>query len=460
MQIQQIKIKNFKGIVDLKLENLESINQFIGKNGAGKTSLNESLKFLFSGNAKDKNKIREGCLEASVSALMDVKGTEIFIEKILNEGGINTNLRIGGAWHKDTKSALVKNLFGIASFNPEEILHPKTRMKVFSALINEEFVYPEEIQKFQTDNLLPKKGELIGENPIEALAKIQKGLENIRLIVGREKDSIKSLYKDGIDNLKELNLQFITKDVDVSKIEPTEELLKQQAIADTKNDEKEETKDAIVKTESSIKLIDIENEAHEKEIQKLQNKISSNEGMKKEKIAGVSELKKKIEEFSSAPLELKEKIEMARLRDKSVLLKTKTDELEAKVAKSTNQYKEVNKFLQSEFSGLFEKYLSPIKKKITELNFKGGKWIYKGVDVDNLSRSETMDLALKLIEAQGKETNVVIIDNAEQFDKETIQKLAINTEGTAFMIMKVGEAFDIKSKVVEIKKPEKEDLKI
>lgn len=89
------------------------------------------------------------------------------------------------------------------------------------------------------------------------------------------------------------------------------------------------------------------------------------------------------------------------------------------------------------------------------MSFTEGVWRYRGLDVKNLSRSETIDLSLKLIEAQGKTSNVVVVDNAEMFDKETIKRLSLNTKGTSFLLMKVGEAFNIEgSKTIELKKQE------
>ncbi|WP_462136871.1 AAA family ATPase, partial [Candidatus Mycalebacterium sp.] len=45
---KSIKIENFRGIESLKIDNLERINLFVGKNNCGKTTILESI-YLLSG---------------------------------------------------------------------------------------------------------------------------------------------------------------------------------------------------------------------------------------------------------------------------------------------------------------------------------------------------------------------------------------------------------------------------
>ena len=72
--LNQIKMINFKGHADLELKDLKQINQIVGENGAGKTSIAKALQFVFSGSSRDRLYVREGCSEALVSAVWQGEG--------------------------------------------------------------------------------------------------------------------------------------------------------------------------------------------------------------------------------------------------------------------------------------------------------------------------------------------------------------------------------------------------
>ena len=74
MQIGNIKINSFKGIQDYSFAP-DKVNLFIGKNGSGKSSFLEAIRFSLTGELPD-NAIRNGCKTGYVSASI-FGGTEI-----------------------------------------------------------------------------------------------------------------------------------------------------------------------------------------------------------------------------------------------------------------------------------------------------------------------------------------------------------------------------------------------
>ena len=445
MIIKQINIKNFKGISDLSLKEFQKINQVIGENGAGKTSLNEAIRFLFVGTGRDAHKIKEGKKFSEVSATLQVRGQDIEISKHLSsDGKCSTNLCVDGKWHKQTQSALIKELFGLSSFNPEDITSKESRVKVFSSLIKDKFVYPEEVKIYQKE-LDFRTCEIQineNENPIEALQKIRHSLISYRTLVGRDKKHAELSEAQSEKQLQTENIELEKFGFDIEKLESEEELIKQKVELQHKISKVRENKDKLSVANSYKNAIKEKIIKTEAELKSLYENL-------KDRSEEIKELNTLVEEASEVPQDLYDKISASKKKKQCKEIKDMLLHYRRRTETQRIKYKKINKFLQEDFIKLFSKYIDPIKEKVNGIDFKEGDWLYKGVSIDNLSRAETLDLALKLIEAQDRDSNIVCIDNAEMFDKETIKKLSLNKEGTSFILMKVGKEFDIESKVIK-----------
>ncbi|MCL1881019.1 MAG: AAA family ATPase [Oscillospiraceae bacterium] len=62
MQIEQIKIKNFKALQDIQIKNITPMTVIVGRNGAGKSTFFDVFKFL------------RDCLDTNVKKALDKRG--------------------------------------------------------------------------------------------------------------------------------------------------------------------------------------------------------------------------------------------------------------------------------------------------------------------------------------------------------------------------------------------------
>lgn len=446
MKIKKLSIKNFKGISNVDFHDLKQVIQFVGSNASGKTSIHDALQFLFSPGKTSASLVRQGERKAEVKMECEVKGQKIEILKHLtSEGKQALDIRINGEIYKDSKSVILKNLLGIASFQPDKIISPKERFNVFSSLIEEKFSYPTEIEFFEADDFLPSKETLASENPIKALSSIENGLKNYRLIIGREKKSSKSLYEETRLNYAK-KMEKIEKEkttLNKKEIDPWEKLIEKKASYDSEAQNYLKNKTELENNKGELKLLTLQIEDLNKKLQDLtiQKRVVESDIKKTE-----SNLKPPGEYPGSLILEIK----ISEMINESKKLKDNLDEYERDFNLKESKYSEINSFLQNDFCNLYGKYIKSIQKQIPEIDFQEGNWLYKGKNIETLSRSETMTLALQLVEAQGRDSNIVAVDNAEMFDDETAGILSIKTPGTTFCLFKVGEPFNLESSIIKL----------
>lgn len=460
MKITQLKINNFKCLENLDLKNLDNINQVVGSNGVGKTSLKHAVQFLFEGSGKDKLKIMDGKDTATVEATMLIREQEVrIVNTVKRDGTSKQELCVNGEWHKQSKRKLIKELFGMASFNPLDIVEPKNRASMFKRLVKGDFKIPEAIsiiiKKWNIEDCPTVKD--LPENPIEALAELRAFFEMYRKQTYKVKHTFKEVYGDAEQEVKNLNgeiLQsgYMDENLNIS------ELLKEKAKFDLEKENKDDLIKSLNKNKETIELKEFQIEKETKLIEDMQRSINDKQQNVVKLKTELKQVKIDLEEgttildkIKSTPVELLEKINVAKLVERMRQLKSKSDERYKQFLEKEQEYTDANRLLRNEFNGFYAEYLEHIKKHIPNLGFSDGIWTYKEKNIDTLSSSEMMTLALELLSCQDNKSNIICIDNAEMFDPETIKKIAIHTEGTVYFLMKVGEKFkDLTSNVVTL----------
>ena len=461
MKIQSIKVENFMGISNLSVTELGQVNQFFGENASGKTSLSSALKFAFEGTAKDKDCLRRGAKEGYVELTFKAKDQDFYLKRELPSGEVM--LKINGAWMKDRKNAILKNLFGIHSFQPQNIVSPKERAKVFSSLVTEEFVMPTEIKKFENAvDYLPQ--DLDKKSPIECLNRIQTQLDLYRKITGREKKQAKAVYEECEASHKKAFTEAMELGTDFEKVRPLNELLAEKAKFDQRLQDAEGIEIEIRSKLNQVKELEAKKKFYEEQMSALKVNIS-NAGTKIEVFSQqVEELSRKVVSIEK-PEELLLEIQIAKRKEEIQPLKNKAEKHKEIYKEKEAEYYNINGFLQDEYKKLYGRYIDPLKEKIPSLDYKDGVWLYEGNSIQSLSKSETMRLALDIKRSQGLESDIVVMDNAELFDEDIAKGLELNQEGTTYFLTKVGLPFDMEGTKTPMVKPvpmeeNMDDLKI
>lgn len=465
MLVKSIKIKNFKGIENFEIDGLEKVNQFVGRNAVGKTSLNEAITFCFLGTKKDTDKIRSGADETIVEMMIhNPDDQEIQIRRTLKKNkDIKSEISVDGQWQSSSQNTIIKKLFGVSSFDPEKVLTPERRHKVFADLVEKKFEYPmiisEEFGEIAQE-FLQSPDKYKEENPLDALRSIFNSLENYRLQVGRDKRSSENVYKEAEEDYKKINMEILETGVNTGTLKPLDKLLEEKAGYDAEKTKADDYQSKLKATQRGLEALDQQIKAINEHIARSKSDLATREEQKRNHEKDIAELQAKVFDAKGVPEQLLKEIEAGKLTQKQVTFKEKLDKRLSDFKAKDDEYKKINNFLQKEFDKLYNDYLSIIEKKIPELKYKDGDWSYRAIKIDDLSKSEFMGLALKVIHAQARKSNIVLLDNVEMFDEQTIKELDIQTKGTTFMLMKVGKPFDIESKVVELEKKDEHTLKI
>ena len=458
--LKKLKIQNIKGIKDIDLT-LENINQITGNNGEGKSSINEALRFLMEGSGRDKKIIREGQDTASVFGLLQVDGNKVEVKRTISNKGCSLDFKVNGEGRKNATNELLRKFFGVASFNPAQILEPDNRNALLNKFIKDDFKVPEEIKQFSeaADELLPDERDLDKNKPIECLLKYKKGLENYRLQVGRDKKSAKAVADEDTEELKDKNFKLMKIGIDETEIRSKEDILKEKAGYDAKIQ-----KQAVVKED--IKYQNRKVEEHNSDIEKLNEqlaKIREQIATKKSELEGsknkIKELTQQVQDVASAPERLLKELQASDLKEEITTLKKRAEEKGKAFKAKEKEYATINKFLSEEFDKLYAPYIKSVKEKIEGFDFYDGHYRYNGNRIEDLSSGEAMSLAIKMIEAQQLSSNVVCIDNAECIDEENLKKFNLSRQGTNYIILKVGDAFPIQSNNIDLSQEKKKQEK-
>lgn len=456
--LYNLQVKNIKGIVDFN-ENISQVNQITGGNGVGKTSINESIRFLINGSLKNKNLIKEGEEQAFVYGAFSINGDKVEIHRQIDHDECVLSVTINGV-SEDTTTArnMVEKLCGIASFDPRDVLNPKKRNKIFESFVTIPFEMSAHITRFKDANsYLPKDLEL--NRPIECLTRIRDGLDQYRLNVGREKKSAKAVVDDAVEMVKtqEKKLEQ-TGFLNVNIIRPVEVLLTEKVKYQVSIDNRESVKNEIKKTESSIYVGELQRKDYRKQIEGLYRQVSYLETLEGRSIERDKNLKKEKEKLNvSLPVEVKgvdleKELNASRMLGEIQTRKMYAQDKNKMFKEKEKEYYEINRFLKEDYDFLYSPYLSEMEKRVSGFSFAGGEYRYNGNRIADLSSGESLQLAIKIIESQDLKSNIVCIDNAECLDDDNIRELNLNKVGTNYIVLKVGQPFPIQSSNIHLTK--------
>jgi DNA repair exonuclease SbcCD ATPase subunit len=142
MNIVALKIKNFLSITDVEIMP-GKINQIVGSNNQGKTSIIKAIEFAIKGSA-DGSLVRFG--EDAAEVVVELSDSTNIKRRINSEGKQTVKVSKDG-FAAQSPQSLLDGLFESSSFNPLDLLDPKKRadailnsidIKVDEAVLTEE----------------------------------------------------------------------------------------------------------------------------------------------------------------------------------------------------------------------------------------------------------------------------------------------------------------------------------
>lgn len=113
MKIQKLRIRNFKAIRDMVLEDLENALILVGKNSTGKTAVLDAVRFVAGNYQVSREDFREGHPPVLVEVKLEIEEEDL---RSFHQQGLVSKYRRYDAWLEDFKKKLPSYQEGSLTF--------------------------------------------------------------------------------------------------------------------------------------------------------------------------------------------------------------------------------------------------------------------------------------------------------------------------------------------------------
>ncbi len=460
MNIVSLRIKNFLSISDVEIIP-GKINQIVGANNQGKTSILKAIEFAIKGSA-DGSIVKFG--EDAAEVVVELSDSTNIKRRINSEGKQTVKVSKEG-FAAQSPQSLLDGLFENSSFNPLDLLDPKKRS---DAILNSIDIKVDEAML--TDEL--KESEFV-KIPMPPLDYTQHGLKVIdqaykyfyqrRAEANKDAADKKKRYETYVADLPTDNVPQQTREqiqAELDEVKAKKDYAEDELVAivqtHVKNNEAKARADKYIQAVTDI----------EKQIETLKNQMATLEARRLE---GQKFVDSALSEVAEALVDDRP------YREKCSALAVELEQVKAKFSQ-VDKYESVQKQkgmvenmkadwdkAQSVADGLSKKVEAlggPVKKKLMAsaempvdgLEYKDGSFLVDGVLVDNLSSSKAIKLAIGVARKLAKKTKIICLDGAEALDEQSWLsfKAEIQDDGFVYFVTKVGAAFDGGDKVISM----------
>lgn len=386
MKITKISINNFLKLRDVQLDP-EKVNVIVGKNKQGKTSILRAIQTAFTGKV-DESSITEGETKAEIILDLD----EFTVKRTITEKDTYLDVANKDGWKVPAPQKFLNNLIGKFSFNPIEFfnLNSKDKKEYLLAAIDIRLT-PERLH------------ELLGE-------KVDMNLDRHGLEV------IAELHKHYYGQRTQINAEVSKKEKTITEL--TSQIPEGFDPATVNDARVKELRDAITANEVAKrdkKALEDKGNQLKKEIETLEEQLAH----KRELIKAVGQDYQAITIQDTEALEK----ELTDLEGKRGIVHTvkQVETLKAELAtdyeKQTGLNEKVAKLAKDIPAQLIQEANLPIEGlQVTENSVE-----LDGVDIENLSSSEQLIFALKVVRIINDKFRIICIDGVESLDKETFE---------------------------------------
>lgn len=449
MFLKKIHIRDFK-MIELAEIDAAKVNQIVGENNNGKTTVLQAIQFAFTGSS-DSELVRNGADSAEVCLEF---GSDVEIKRTINrEGRQNLKVKIGDMSPQRPQTYL-NSLIGVGTFNPQDVLDPKKRTEYFLKAIDIK-VDPKLIEEVAGGIKIPDFDYT--HHGLKVIDQVASYFYHQRSVVNKEVKTLESqfnAYSSRLNKPEEPKIKCDDKEIEETLEEYKRELngLKDKESAWVERVNKlNETKQLLKDRQHDLDKILVEVDRLKNDIKETEDTIlqmSDTIGAKPDIAEEAKDINDSIEKLNK---ELFSRNKMKLYNEqKSVVdgLKVNLDRKHQEANKLDSAYKKIK-------GSITTSLMINAKLPVDGLTYEDGVFKLDGVDISQLSSSKALILALRVVKKLNKKSNLICIDGAELLDNQTYNELnkEMQSDDFNYFLAKVGEAFPSKmDKVINMDK--------
>lgn len=453
MSIVKLTIKNFLSIQDVEIVP-GKINQIFGSNNQGKTTILKALEFAFKG-SNDASLIRHGQDQAEVIVELDNETT--IRRKLYSYGKQDVKVK-KGEFVSNAPQNYLNTLFDGISFNPLEILNPKTRTQFILRALNLKMTQEElsEISGIDLNSLPPLDYEK--ENALIIVEQAYKYFYARRAEVNKVSAEKKKRWETYKADLPPMTSLPTAKDSIYETMSIIEEkkavLIGKKLEIDRRNKDREASIKKIVEWENELNGIDDSIVAlkaqYEKALAVLEERKSNGKKLLDEKKCMTPQTPHSTMDLEEGIKAFNDDLEKYRLALKDCDIweaqekqRKTVDDMKMEYEKEDAVATVLDKRVNSLGAEAKKKIMQKAELPVQGLTYSDGEFFLNGSSLDHLSSSASLRLALALVKKMADKTKLICIDGAELLDQEAFAAFKLDTEKDdyTYFFTKVGEPF-------------------
>lgn len=392
MTIQRIKIREFKKLKDINQEFNGNLILVKGENEVGKTSFIQFIQICL-GNQK----VIPPNIQGGGSMTIDIKGRTYQLDLEFKNGKPVVTITSPDGMKSNTKSALA-GIVGAVEFDIDEFVEQSRSEKGRK----------QQIETFKS---------FLSKEVRDELATIEDNIKfnfDQRTEIGREVTRVKSLIE------KHQLLNEVVNDVDLKQYQPVDvtELFKQVAAANERASLRER---AITATENHNAKI----QSNDERIQKLYAEIEMLKSDSEHSRGELSKIDKWLNDNPAIDVtEINQKIEQANdINNKAALAKELLD-LKSQYERVQMQYGEMTAQIDTERQMLADA-IKDMDTPVSGLMYNDEGLVYDGYPVhpESLSKSQIMELGVKLKLAENSDLGIILLKEGESIGEARLMEI-------------------------------------
>lgn len=405
MKILKLSAENVKKLVAVEITPDGNIVTIAGKNGAGKTSVLDSIWWALAGTSHiQAQPIRKGETKARIR--LDLG--ELIVERKFNESGSTLSVENAEGARFPSPQKMLDSLLGELSFDPLAFSRMDPR-KQFDEL--------RRVSEIDVDiDLLDalNKGDYAKRTDINRDAKAKRAQAEGIIIPSCEATQVidESALIEELQKAGEHNTSIATREANREKY---------QADANQKKN------DGVNLRNRASKLRE-EADAADKNADDLLNAAAEIE----KKLDAAPELPKPIDVE-----ELRQKIESARISNKAIIAKQQSTETKAKYIEEAEKLEEQSKaisYRMAERDKVKADAIARAKLPVDGLGFGDGAVTYNGIPLEQSSSAEQLRVSLSIAMAANPKLRVIRIQDGSLLDDDSLTAIAKAAEENDYQV--------------------------